>query len=134
MVTLREYYASQDVSIDVLLRLNNELQIHSFSSITNNVHGMRLESLNQAKSELWPRGPSLTGEQIQNEVQELNLFTDQWIRTKSPVYEIRNCVKTLQALLDYGLARAAPTSVEEQHAINCKVDNFKRVLDKLASI
>ena len=110
MVTLREYYASQDVSIDALLQLNNELQIHSLSSITNNVHAMRLESLNQAKSELWPHGPSLTGEQIKNEVQELNQFTDQWIREKSPVYKIRNCV--------IGAARPGKEAASDYNRIN----------------
>lgn len=108
--TLSSYYRSQDIDIEQLKELNSELQILDISNLTNTVHELRLESLNQAKSNLWPHGPSLTGEQIQNEVQELNQFTDQWIREKSPVYKIRNCV--------IGAARPGKEAASDYNRIN----------------
>jgi len=110
LVTLRDYYHLQGQTLDKILLLNQELSIESFNSITNSVHKLRLDSLTQAKSNLWPHGPSLTGEQIQNEVQELNLFTDQWIRAKSPVYEIRDCV--------IGVARPGKEAASDYNRIN----------------
>ena len=43
------------------------------------------------------------------------------------IEEVGNCAKTLQALLEYGLACAAPTNEKDLRAIHDKVDNFKKV-------
>ena len=43
------------------------------------------------------------------------------------IEEVRNCAKTLQALLEYGVARAAPTNEKDLRNIRTRLTTSKKV-------
>jgi hypothetical protein len=88
METLRDYYSKMGLDENLILKLNNELRVDSFSGLTNDVHQKRLQSLNQAKSGLWDHGPSMTSEEITEELKTHHLDIPKWKRNISPVYSI----------------------------------------------
>jgi len=88
MVTLREYYSKLGIGTELLLRLNQELRVENFTGLTKKVHEKRLKSLNQAKGELWNHGPSMTSEEITDELKTHHLAMSNWKRIVTPVYSV----------------------------------------------
>ena len=89
MTTLRDYYLAMGISNNQICALNRELRIPNISSLTEAVHEKRLQSLNQAKSNVWNHGPVMSGESIKNEVQEHHMDMSQWQRYRNPVYQVK---------------------------------------------
>ena len=88
MTTLREYYLKFGVDENLLTQLNNELRIKSFTGLTNEVHDKRLASLNQAKSDIWNHGPSMSTDEINQELKNHHDDMSKWQRVRTPIYNI----------------------------------------------
>jgi len=88
MKTLRQYYHQMGLDDSQIIKLNNELRISSFTGLTDLVHEKRLKSLNQAKGGLWNHGPSMTSEEISEELKAYHQDMTKWKRERSPVYSI----------------------------------------------
>jgi hypothetical protein len=92
METLRDYYGKMGLDEHLILKLNKELRVSSFTGLTELVHDKRLKSLNQAKSELWGHGPSMTLEEIGEELKTYYGDFSKWSRQISPVYFVHGFV------------------------------------------
>ncbi len=88
MTMLREYYLKFGVDENLLTQLNNELRIKSFTGLTNEVHDKRLASLNQAKSDIWNHGPSMSTDEINQELKNHHDDMSKWQRVRTPIYNI----------------------------------------------
>ena len=88
MVTLRDYYSRMGIETELLMRLNHELTVGTFTGLTKLVHEKRLKSLNQAKGNLWNHGPVMTFDEIDAEVQLHHLDLSKWKRKVTPVYSV----------------------------------------------
>ena len=93
-----------------ILTLNRELRIPNLSGLTEAVHEKRLQSLNQAKSDIWNHGPKMDSESIRNEVQEYHMNMSQWRRYQNPVYHVKG--------FTIGAARPGKEAAQDYSNIN----------------
>jgi hypothetical protein len=88
MTTLREYYYEMGLNDDLIKKLNQELHVSTFTGLTDKVHEKRLDSLNQAKSDIWSHGPHMSSNDISEELKNHHMNMKKWMRTSTPVYEL----------------------------------------------
>jgi len=121
METLRDYYANMGLDENLILRLNKELRVPSFAKLTNEIHEKRLASLNQAKSELWDHGPTMTTEEITKELKSHHGNMAKWKRKLNPVYSVKGYT--------IGSARPGKEASSDYNRINhyshCPCDSCK---------
>ena len=110
MKTLRDYYSEMGLSEAQILTLNRELRIPNLSGLTEAVHEKRLQSLNQAKSDVWNHGPEMDGESIRKEVQQYHMDMSKWQRCQNPVYQVKG--------FTIGAARPGKEAAQDYSSIN----------------
>jgi hypothetical protein len=110
MVTLRDYYSRIGVDEKILIELNNELKVNSFTGITEIVHEKRLFSLVQAKSEIWEHGQSMNSKEISDELFSSHQNMNNWNRKITPIYSLKGFV--------IGVARPGKEAAIDYNKIN----------------
>lgn len=73
---------------EMIIELNKELRVPSFSGLTDSVHERRLLSLNQSKGECWNHGPNMSNDEIKQELSSFHMDMSSWLRISSDVYQI----------------------------------------------